>query len=50
MFCCPLWHDFKFGVFKNPSVLDAKGQFLTGMMIEDSDKLGASEGHFAVTA
>ena len=44
------WHDFKFVVFKNPSVLDAKGQFLTGMMIEDSDKLGASEGHFAVTA
>ncbi|WQF81137.1 Putative oxoglutarate/iron-dependent dioxygenase, non-hem dioxygenase domain-containing protein [Colletotrichum destructivum] len=41
------WHDFKFGVFKNPSVLDVKGQFLTGMMIKDSDKL---EGHAAVSA
>jgi isopenicillin N synthase-like dioxygenase len=29
------WHDFKFGVFKNPSALDTKGQCLTGMMIEE---------------
>lgn len=33
------WHDFKFSVFKNPSALDAKGQFLMGMMIEGSDNL-----------
>ncbi|KAH8165662.1 hypothetical protein CIB48_g2582 [Xylaria polymorpha] len=38
------WHDFKFGVFKNPSALDAKGQFLTGMMIPESDELLGIEG------
>ncbi|KAL5341214.1 Clavaminate synthase-like protein [Aspergillus crustosus] len=31
------WHDFKFGVFKSPSTLDAGGQVLTGMM-EDSER------------
>jgi isopenicillin N synthase-like dioxygenase len=30
------WHDFKFGVFKNPGALDATGKFLTGMMLEDT--------------
>lgn len=44
------WHDFKFGVFKNPSVLDANGQFLTGMMIEESDKVASSGGQIALTA
>ncbi|KAL0933266.1 gibberellin 20-oxidase [Colletotrichum truncatum] len=44
------WHDFKFGVFKNPSVLDAKGKFLTGMMIEDSEKFLRGEGQVAVPA
>ncbi|GJP96635.1 hypothetical protein CBS147343_1626 [Aspergillus niger] len=29
------WHDFKFDVFKSPSTLDAKGRFLTGMMLEE---------------
>ncbi|RDW63074.1 uncharacterized protein DSM5745_10185 [Aspergillus mulundensis] len=29
------WHDFKFGVFKSPSTLDKKGEFLTGMMERD---------------
>lgn len=37
------WHDFKFDVFKSPSTLDAKGQFLTGMMVE-KDKLVTSKG------
>lgn len=31
------WHDFKFDVFKSPSTLDTKGQFLTGMM-ENEDR------------
>ncbi|EMD63559.1 hypothetical protein GGP41_005787 [Bipolaris sorokiniana] len=31
------WHDFKFGVFKDPNTLDAEGRFLTGMMIEESE-------------
>lgn len=44
------WHDFKFGVFKNPSALDAKGRFLTGMMVEESDTLEAGEVRIAVTA
>lgn len=26
------WHDLKFNVFKSPSTLDAKGQYLTGMI------------------
>jgi isopenicillin N synthase-like dioxygenase len=44
------WHDFKFGIFKNPSALDAKGRFLTGMMMEKSDKLEGGEVQIAVTA
>lgn len=44
------WHDFKFGVFKNPSVLDAKGSILTGMMIDDNDKLGRSEAQISARA
>lgn len=36
------WHDFKFNVFKSPSTLDAKGQFLTGMM-EENDRLVGSD-------
>ncbi|KAI0481849.1 gibberellin 20-oxidase [Xylaria cf. heliscus] len=44
------WHDFKFGVFKNPSALDAKGQFLTGMMIPESDELLGIEGDKAIAA
>ncbi|ODA78228.1 hypothetical protein RJ55_05609 [Drechmeria coniospora] len=43
------WHDFKFGVFKNPSMLDANGKFLTGMMIQESDKLIGSESQIALT-
>lgn len=34
------WHDFKFDVFKNPGVLDAKGNVLTGMMEEDDRLVG----------
>lgn len=41
------WHDFKFGVFKNPSALDARGQFLTGMMITDSEELPRNEAAVA---
>lgn len=37
------WHDFKFDVFKSPSTLDAKGEFLTGMM-EENDRLVVREG------
>lgn len=29
------WRDFKFDVFKSPSTLDANGQFLTRMMVEN---------------
>jgi isopenicillin N synthase-like dioxygenase len=35
------WHDFKFDVFKSPSTLDAKGQFLTGMMVENDNWVGS---------
>ncbi|PTB42732.1 hypothetical protein M441DRAFT_166247 [Trichoderma asperellum CBS 433.97] len=42
------WHDFKFDVFKNPSTLDANGQFLTGMM-EENDRLVES-GHKILVA
>lgn len=37
------WHDFKFDVFRSPSTLDAKGQFLTGMM-EENDRMVVREG------
>jgi hypothetical protein len=43
------WHDFKFDVFKSPSTLDAKGQFLTGMMVEN-DKWVGSESEILVAA
>lgn len=35
------WHDFKFGVFKNPSELDAEGQYLTGMMIQRTGEMNS---------
>ncbi|KAJ5752418.1 hypothetical protein N7520_009335 [Penicillium odoratum] len=34
------WHDFKFNVFKSPSTLDSKGQFLTGMREENDRMVG----------
>lgn len=43
------WHDFKFDVFKSPSTLDAKGQFLTGMMVEN-DRLVGSDSNISVGA
>ena len=43
------WHDFKFDVFKSPSTLDKKGQFLTGMM-EENDRLVAGDGKTLVAA
>lgn len=43
------WHDFKFDVFKSPSTLDAKGQFLTGMM-EEIDMLVGSDSKTSVAA
>ena len=43
------WHDFKFDVFKSPSTLDAKGQFLTGMM-EEKYRPVKSEGKIPAAA
>lgn len=43
------WHDFKFDVFKSPSTLDAKGQFLTGMM-EENGRLVGNRGYKATVA
>ena len=43
------WHDFKFGVFKSPSTLDANGQFLTGMMEENNRHL-EGDAKFSVAA
>jgi len=43
------WHDFKFDVFKSPSTLDTKGQFLTGMM-EENDRLVGSDRKIPIAA
>jgi hypothetical protein len=37
------WHDFKYDVFRSPTALDAKGQFLTAMM-EENDRMVVREG------